>query len=142
MSFDVRTRLSQLKNSARHRGLNVNLDINKYQYLISHGCYYCGDNLENEKGYCLDRIDSSKGYNYMNVVACCGKCNRAKGTMTPWEFATWLKRANDFTQNFIAYMRKLESFGITEEKYNQVDELFAKDFIKDMPKLRIKEVNS
>ena len=80
MSFDVKTRLSQLRGSARKRGINVNLDLNKYQVLINDGCHFCGENLKNQNGYCLDRVNSKQGYNYDNVVACCKICNRAKAT--------------------------------------------------------------
>jgi hypothetical protein len=97
MSFDVRTRISMLKASAKARGININLDLNKYQNYIDLGCFYCGCSLENEKGYCLDRTDSSKGYTITNVVACCKLCNRAKMNLGIWEFASWVKRVSDHT---------------------------------------------
>ena len=40
-------------------------------------CVYCGE--EDWKKLGCDRIDNSKPHTPLNVVCCCGKCNREKG---------------------------------------------------------------
>lgn len=106
MSFNVRSRLSMLRGSAKARGLRVDLDVNKYQELINLGCHFCGSSLQDEKGYCLDRVDSSKGYTLMNVVACCKICNIAKGSMQIHKFMDWIKKAN---AHIVAVEKMLET---------------------------------
>lgn len=93
MGFDVRTRLSKLTNSAKKRGIHVNLDVNKYQELVKFGCHFCGKDLSDENGYCLDRVDNKKGYTIQNVVPCCKICNRAKGELSNEQFIEMCKKA-------------------------------------------------
>lgn len=138
--FDVTQRLSMLKGSAKARGINVNLDVNKYQYLIDQGCSYCGSNLSEEKGYCLDRIDNNKGYIISNIVACCKICNRAKSDMTIDDFMEWIKRVNDNMQKQMEQHKKLLSMGITKEIYYKIEELLMQEENKNMEKRRIKHV--
>lgn len=138
MSFNVETRLSRLRASAKARGLNVNLDVNKYQNLINCGCHYCGTSLAKEKGYCLDRVDSSKGYNLTNVVPCCKKCNIAKNSMPIMEFVEWLERAYKHTSSMIAFVRKMEAQG---DFYSLEEEINTHESLSEnKPKNRIKEV--
>lgn len=94
MGFDVKTRLSQLRGSAKARNIKIDLDVNKYQDLVDRGCYYCGIDLKAEKGYCLDRIDSKKGYVISNLVGCCKKCNIAKSDMSFYDFSEWINRVH------------------------------------------------
>lgn len=141
MSFDVKTRLSKLKNSAKNRDLNINLNINKYQVLIDSGCHFCGIELSDQNGYCLDRIDSSKGYIISNVVACCKICNRAKSDMNVHDFINWLQKANNHMQEQINFHKKLMSLGITEEMYIQIEEEFYKEQNKNKEKCHLKVVN-
>ena len=138
VGFDVKTRLNQLKYSAKARGLNINLDVNKYQNLINSGCHFCGDDLKNEKGYCLDRVDSTKGYSITNVVACCKICNRAKSNMDIWDFVQWLNKANTHTQAAINLVRT----GIRNgHKYSEEEEMTVHaELNKDLPKMRFKYV--
>lgn len=142
MSFDVRTRLHKLKNSAKNRGINVNLDINKYQHLIDMGCHFCGSDLSKENGYCLDRVDSKKGYTLMNVVPCCKICNRAKSDMDVQDFISWVQKAAKHIEKQIALIRKFESMGITEEVYLKLSEEQMRVTTKQFPKERLKMVNS
>lgn len=136
MSFNVKTRLSKLVNSAKARGIRVNLDVNKYQNLINFGCHYCGTDLKNENGYCLDRVDSSRGYSLTNVVGCCKICNRAKSNMEIWEFVNWLKKANDYTMAAIEYVKNEEAKG---KDYSLEEELRIHDMLsKGKEKHRIK----
>lgn len=105
MGFDVNSRITKLLNSAKQRGIFVNLDVNKYQNLINLGCHYCGSNLENENGYCLDRVDSNKGYTITNVVACCKICNRAKSNMDIMEFVNWAFKVHDHTKKVFEMLK-------------------------------------
>lgn len=138
--FNVETRLSQLKHSAKARGINVNLDVNKYQILIDLGCHYCGSSLDKEKGYCLDRVDSAKGYVFSNVVGCCKICNRAKSDMDIDEFVQWLNRANTHTQKQIAKVREMVMSGMHISHEEHV-ELFNAA-IGEQDRKRIKHVFS
>jgi hypothetical protein len=132
MSFDVKTRLSKLRSSAKHRNIRVDLDVNKYQMLVNMGCHYCGISLENENGYCLDRVDSSRGYIFSNVVGCCKTCNIAKSSMGVWEFVAWLKRAYKHTTEAISMVEQ------QEKRYCSGDDVTAfNEAVKDQPKLRI-----
>ena len=56
------------------------LNRKEYSDLLDKPCYYCGSSLENEMGWSLDRIDNKDDYILHNVLPCCGKCNRIKGT--------------------------------------------------------------
>jgi hypothetical protein len=139
MSFDVNTRLSKLKGSARHRGININLDVNKYQLLINLGCHYCGSDLKMENGYCLDRVDNKKGYVISNIVGCCGICNRAKNNMNLMDFTNWLIKAGEYTKNKIETVRKCIDENIF---YTLKDELELYEKMNSTKeKNRIKEVN-
>lgn len=117
--FDVKSRLSRLKSSAKARDIPINLDVNKYQNMVDLGCFYCGISLENERGYCLDRVDSKQGYIISNVVGCCKRCNMAKSNMDLTEFVNWLKRANDHTQKIINNVEEMLHSGVnyTEEDF-------------------------
>ena len=69
--------------------------------LTKGNCYYCGaspstlirpgvysSSIYTYNG--IDRLDNEKGYELGNVVSCCGRCNRAKGTMHVDEFRKWI----------------------------------------------------
>lgn len=139
MSFDVKTRLSMLRGSARKRGLNVNLDLNKYQALIDLGCTYCGKDLSNENGYCLDRLDSSKGYNLFNVVGCCKICNRAKSDMTVEAFIDMATRVSNHYQMMTKIFQELNKEGIY---YSPEMELDYYNNLENKNLGRLKMVNS
>lgn len=72
-------RFNHLKCDAQRRNLLCTLTLDEYKSLIEpNACTYCEFPL-NETGASLDRIDNSKGYTHDNVVACCWKCNSARG---------------------------------------------------------------
>jgi hypothetical protein len=142
MSFDVTKRLSQLKSSAKTRGINVNLDVNKYQLIIDSGCHFCGSDLKNENGYCLDRIDNSKGYVVTNVVGCCKVCNRAKSNMDVHDFTNWLQKAGAHIQAQIQISKEISQLGITQEMFDMISNELFNEAVKNSPRSRIKIVNS
>lgn len=96
--LDIKRRLTKLKRSAKKRNIKVEVNEAFYKKLLEMGCIYCGRDLSFEKGYCIDRHDNSKGYIMSNLSPCCKRCNRAKGTMSHWEFIAWLEDAYLFTR--------------------------------------------
>jgi hypothetical protein len=138
VGFDVKTRLSMLKSSAKARGINVNLSLNKYQNLINLGCMYCGINLKDEKGYCLDRLDSRQGYNITNVVPCCKICNRAKSDMDVNDFISWVKRTSKHMDKQLEVVQKMNNQGFV---YSPEIEHKVHASLNTRPDFRIKVVN-
>lgn len=138
MSFNVRTRIAKLKNSAKQRDLHVNLDVNKYQYLIDAGCHFCGDDLKTEKGYCLDRVDSNGGYNIMNLVGCCKVCNRMKSNMNVRDFIDHIVNIAIRTQENLKRINEMKAMGLTEEKFVEIGLKLMEELGKGKPKERIK----
>ena len=140
MGFDVNTRLSLLRASAKARGIHVNLDVNKYQLLIDNGCEFCGKDLSDENGYCLDRVDSNKGYNLANVGPCCKICNRAKSDMDVIDFCNWVQKAAKHLEKRIAEVDKLKKMGMTEEMFIMITEAMLNLEVSNKDKKRIKFV--
>lgn len=66
-------------NAARIRGLEWSIAMEEHLAILAQPCDYCGGNL-NARGVGLDRIDNNRGYHMDNVVPCCGRCNRVRGT--------------------------------------------------------------
>ena len=86
---------SQLKGSAKRRGLEWALDKIDVAKLTQAPCAYCGSVGSNRLKYRgevlryngLDRIDNSIGYRLENVLPACRFCNSLRGPMK-WE--TWI----------------------------------------------------
>ena len=89
---EVRTLYSRLKNSAKKRDIDFDLNISD-MYLISYPltCPILGLPLQFHKGkaqdnsYSVDRIDSSLGYNIDNIQIISNKANRIKNNATSEE---------------------------------------------------------
>lgn len=47
----------------------------------------------------LDRRDSNLGYIEGNVSPCCRVCNIAKGSMSVFEFITWVYKIHNFQES-------------------------------------------
>ena len=78
-----RHKFTELKASAKKRGLEVSISFEQYVELIKTlNCYYCDANFSNETGGNLNRIDSSKGYLINNVNPCCATCNKIMNRFT------------------------------------------------------------
>ena len=99
-SFNILIR--SMKNGAYKRNLEWFLTKDQVRFLSKQNCYYCGIEprqligSEAHNGFYiyngLDRVVNNKGYTIENVVSCCGRCNRAKDTMTQDEFSIWISQ--------------------------------------------------
>lgn len=91
------------KYEAGHRGLEFQLSLEQFHSMTKQNCFYCdvvpskktkykhsnGDYFYNG----IDRVDNTVGYVEGNCVPCCETCNRAKRTMSVYEFYSWIDRA-------------------------------------------------
>lgn len=73
--FKLKDRLRKAKNRTKHE---FTLDLECYSKLIILGCFYCKDSLIEKTGISLDRIDNTTGYTPINVLPCCGICNKIR----------------------------------------------------------------
>ena len=88
------------RKNANISNRQFNLTEEQFEKFIKNNCFYCGDkpnHFEKTAGGELtwngiDRVDNSKGYFEENCVTCCGKCNRAKHTLTFDEFINMCKK--------------------------------------------------
>lgn len=119
----LKNKISRLKSSAKHRKIKVRLMEYEYESLLNLGCHYCGKDVLSENGYCLDRIDCKKGYTLHNCVACCKKCNLAKGTMSFKEFVEWIEKAYNHQQKVINRLKSLNNKNYSYQKEKQLHKL-------------------
>lgn len=107
--FSVYRRNAKVRNYVFDESKEFLLEFKK---LTKENCNYCGNPpyqkvSSNCKSYTkegkihstyiyngLDRIDNNKGYEFGNVVACCGICNRAKDIMSLDEFKDWINKVH------------------------------------------------
>lgn len=97
------------KTGATKRNLDWLITDEHALHIMSQDCHYCGIKPSQEYrhkrsngGFIyngIDRVDNSKGYIVGNVVACCGNCNKAKGTMQIEEFRWWIIQVNNHWAN-------------------------------------------
>lgn len=104
-----RALLRRYKTNAKKRNYGWSITSAQFRELTSSPCHYCGsppgqayeiassglkEETRKRSQYFyngLDRADNTRGYEIDNLVPACGKCNRAKYTMTQAEFYDWLK---------------------------------------------------
>lgn len=95
-----RSLYARYKASARNREIDWLIDRATFRELTTGDCHYCGEipmMLMSHNG-CngvyhyngLDRLDNDGPYTPDNVVPCCGRCNRAKQTMSVDKFREWI----------------------------------------------------
>jgi hypothetical protein len=99
MALPIKKRLqsayrSYKDNSAGRRGLEFALDKETFFTFVSKMCSYCG--IPPNPIHGLDRIDNDEGYVLGNILPCCIKCNKMKGTLTLDDFIDQCKRITDF----------------------------------------------
>ena len=83
------------KRGAEYRGYGFTLSKEDFMALTKQNCFYCKSvpvyvyRISHSSFYLyngIDRLNNNKGYEKGNIVACCGVCNRMKGTMGYGEF--------------------------------------------------------
>lgn len=97
------------KRSADKRGFKWRLSRAVFDRLVVRPCYYCGAPPETrvlrvwqsgkgcrsvvtiEAYHGLDRKDPVRGYERGNVVSCCSKCNKIKGSFDFEDFLNQVK---------------------------------------------------
>lgn len=87
-------RLETYKRNADKRDLEWALSDEFFFQLITSPCHYCGRSPskrgERRRRIGVDRVNNDEGYLPHNVVPCCWKCNRAKGSQKVLAFEAWL----------------------------------------------------
>lgn len=95
----------QYRNNAKKMDRSFTLTMEQFTTITQNSCKYCGAKPEQickpplnngrtqdgiewaaYKHNGIDRIDNDRGYEYDNCVACCGKCNLMKRSMSVDEF--------------------------------------------------------
>lgn len=82
------------RKDAKRRGHAFDLDLDTFHDVVIRPCFFCrvARTQVSSSGHGrftftgVDRLDSAKGYEPRNVVACCGRCNRAKGILSAADF--------------------------------------------------------
>lgn len=94
--------LSAYKRNASTRRIEWHLTKDEFRMLTQQDCYYCGaepeqcasfgrSDLNGDYVYNgVDRVDNAAYYLWDNCVSCCGRCNKAKDSMTVDEFLDWV----------------------------------------------------
>lgn len=87
---------------AKERNIEFSLTLQFFIKTVLNHCHYCDDIPRNTAKHSrgiiqikyngLDRQDNSLGYTETNCVPCCKNCNRAKSSMTYFDFMEWVKR--------------------------------------------------
>lgn len=88
-------RFSNLKKSAKRRGVEVSITLVDYKKILTDGgymCTYCGDDVTHSTGGSLDRVDNAVGYVIGNLLVCCGICNSMKNCMSSGEFVAHVNK--------------------------------------------------
>jgi hypothetical protein len=92
------------RKNAEYRNLPFELTKDQARFLFQQNCFYCGvepssvakpHNKSHAPPFIyngIDRLNNELGYVEGNVVACCWKCNRAKGSFTYEEYIEWIQR--------------------------------------------------
>lgn len=92
------------KHNAARRNYSFELTLFQFHDLVNQNCHYCNaypdenrrsSTDERLKFNGIDRKDNTKGYTIENTVPCCGRCNRAKDTMTYHEYIAWIHRSHN-----------------------------------------------
>lgn len=78
-------RLAVYKRTAIKKKRQFSISDDYAVSLFREKCLYCDQRMDGMLNG-IDRFDNSKGYIAGNCVPCCGRCNRAKGTMSGEDF--------------------------------------------------------
>lgn len=72
---------SNALNDNRRRTIDFELTFDQCVELWNKGCFYCGTELLTKSGSSLDRRNNNLGYDWVNVLPCCGDCNKIRNTV-------------------------------------------------------------
>lgn len=90
------------KQRARRSNIHFELSFDECMYFFEKSCFYCGREPSNIKKARstestfiyngIDRVNNDRkaGYRLENIISCCARCNRAKGTMDFNEYLEFL----------------------------------------------------
>lgn len=84
-------RYQSIKQSAKKRNINLELEKEYILKLINKPCYFCGIKPDKNHPLGIDRLNSSKSYNIDNCVSCCKTCNISKGILNEEQFIENIK---------------------------------------------------
>lgn len=103
------------KKGAQIRNLPWNLTKEEFFKLTQKACTYCGAEPANRRKSQstapdfiyngVDRLKNKKGYEPENVVTCCRRCNKFKGSMDIDEFKALVSKISGYTGEFIGKHR-------------------------------------
>ena len=82
----LKSQLWFAKRDARKRGLAWHIADKRAMKLMQQPCHWCSAPPNPYNG--LDRLNNEPFYHASNIVPCCWRCNRCKGTMTA---AEWIR---------------------------------------------------
>ena len=71
------------KNSAKTKGLELDLSFDDFMKYWNSSCVYCGDQIN---GIGIDRIKNEVGYLKDNIQSCCSICNAMKSNNVEIDF--------------------------------------------------------
>ncbi len=93
---------------ARIKEIVFTITLDEFASLTKRRCYICGarptskykqNKSTRQKAYIyngIDRIVNTRGYEPGNVAACCKLCNRAKQTLTLYQYLKYIQRCYKF----------------------------------------------
>lgn len=96
------------RTNARKRQYDFNLTRTQFDEIIVKDCHYCGKSKsqissppakKKSKPFIytgIDRVDNAIGYTIENCVPCCNICNKAKGTLSYFEYLLWIDNLINF----------------------------------------------
>jgi hypothetical protein len=124
---------------AKQKGIEFNLSREEFEELIRSVCFYCGEEPKqrlalrriNNQDVLLrngvDRIDPNVGYVKGNVVACCWRCNRAKGNDTRERFYEWATRLGERAKSNLWDIDAEDRLADMEVNCNMLGERFGRE---------------
>lgn len=89
----IKIKFSVYKSNAKKRGVEFDIEIDKFREYVGGVCYYC-----DEKAIGIDRLDSKLGYIEGNMVSCCEMCNRMKNS---FDLKMFIEKCRKISNKFV-----------------------------------------
>ena len=90
-------RYAKYRCSAKDKGFDFTLSLNRFLQIIEMPCNYCGA----YPAHGIDRLDNAAGYHGANCVACCTLCNRMKSDLPTSKFLNHIQQIQSFQQSLL-----------------------------------------